>query len=246
MRSLDDPERAQEIQEILKRKFCLRRLYTETYRKFAECLRRSPSEGLALELGSGAGFLNQIMPEVLTSDVLPYPSVQQVLDASHLPFRNGSIRAIFMLNVFHHISNVEAFLAEAQRCLVVGGRVFIVDPHPGWISAPIYMYIHHEPYDPKAKDWIFPSTGPLTSANAALAWIVFQRDRQKLMDCFPKLKLELYRPHTPLRYWLCGGLRKWCILPPWSFTMATHLDSFLSGISPNFGSFVDIELVKTV
>jgi hypothetical protein len=53
-----------------------------------------------------------------------------------------------------------------------------------------------------------------------------------------------YRPHTPLRYWLAGGMRKWNLLPGGAYGLAKRFDQLLMRLSSNFGSFVDIELVK--
>ena len=241
---LDDPGRYDELRAILGKKPFLRRLYRETYQKFSECLNRCPREGIALELGSGAGFVKEVIPEMTTSDVLPYTGVDQVLDASALPFEDGSLRGIFMLNVFHHLPDSEKFLKEAERCLKPGARIFIVDQHLGWLSFWILKCGGHEPFSPDSKEWRFESTGPLSGANGALAWIVFRRDLEKLGRLCPALRLEKYEPHTPLRYWISGGLKFWSLTPGWSFGMATWVDRVLSRVHPDFGSFVDIELVK--
>ena len=245
MKALDSHTRLPHIRALLERKPSLRRLYEEVYRDYAACLERCPDRGVALELGSGAGFAKRIVPELVTSDVVPYEGVDEVVDATRLPFGGETLRFIGMLNVFHHIPDVEAFLGEAQRCLLPGGKIFIVDQHPGIISTPILRYLHHEPFDPGAESWRFESTGPLSGANGALAWIVFVRDRPRFRSCFPALCLCEYRPHTPLRYWMTGGLKRWNLLPGWAFGLASRLDRLLARLSPKLGSFVSIEIVKT-
>ena len=244
MQALDSHSRVSEIRAQIERKPSLKRLYQEIYEKYIECLNRCPNRGLALELGSGAGFPKQMVPELITSDILPYEGVDQVVDATQLPFEDQSIRFIGMVNVFHHISDTERFLQEAQRCLLPGGRLFIVDQHPGYISTPILRFIHHEPFDLRAASWGFESTGPLSGANGALAWIVFVRDRHKFQQLFPNLRLVRYSPHTPLRYWLSGGLKAWNLLPSPAFPWATRMDRILTRISSGLGSFVDIEVVR--
>jgi SAM-dependent methyltransferase len=185
------------------------------------------------------------MPEVVTSDVLPYAGVDRVVDASRLPFAAGELRAILMLNVLHHIADAEAFFREAQRCLVPGGRVFLVDQYLGWISTPILRHLHHEPCDPGAERWAFASSGPLSGANGALAWIVFERDRALFQRRFPRLEIASFRPHSPLRYFLAGGLKGWSLLPGAAFPLATALDAALSRWSPRWCSFLDVELLRT-
>jgi SAM-dependent methyltransferase len=184
------------------------------------------------------------VPEALTSDVLPYAGVDRVLDATRLPFADGELRAILMLNVLHHIADVEAFFGEAQRCLRRGGRVFLVDQNLGWISTPILRWLHHEPCDPQAREWAFASQGPLSGANGALAWIVFERDRARFEARFPQLAIASVRTHSPLRYFLAGGLKPWSLLPGAAFPLASALDRALTRLSPRLGSFLDVELVR--
>jgi SAM-dependent methyltransferase len=245
MDALDDPARSEHLRALITKKAALRCFYLEAYGKYRACLLRCPREGLALELGSGAGFVKEVLPEVITSDALSYSGVDRIVDARAMPFENRTLRAIFLLNVFHHVPDVEAFFREAQRCLMPGGRLLIIDQCRGWISTPILRFAHHEPFDPEAVEWSFPSRGPLSGANGALAWIVFERDRPRFERLFPSLRLVRIEPHSPLRYWLAGGLKAWTLLPGWAFPLATRLDDALLRLSPRLASFVDIELVMT-
>ena len=241
---LDDPARVRQLRELLGRKRFLRSLYEDFYRRFAAGLRLCPEKGLILELGSGAGFLKEFIAEVKTTDILPYDGIDLVVDAARMPFEDGSLRAICMLNVFHHLPDVEKFLLEAQRCLAPGGRVLMVDQYPGFISGPIYRHLHHERFDPDAETWSFASSGPLSGANGALAWIVFERDRARREALTPRLRLERYETSLPLSYWLAGGLKSWSLVPNWAAGSVKCLDALLLRLSPRFGSFVEIELVK--
>jgi len=241
---LNDPDRLNDIRSLIHRKKFLKQFYEEIYNKFRDCLQRAPIDGIALELGSGAGFIKDIIPEIITSDVIPYKGIDKVVDATKMPFADEGLRAILMFDVFHHIRDVEAFFNEAHRCLKPGGRIFIVDEYAGLISYPIYKYLHHEPYNAKAKEWRFESKGPLSDANGALSWIVFQRDQKKFQSLFPGLKVVNYEPHSPLRYWIAGGLKKWALAGEKAFPLVTRVDRLLTKISPRFGSFVDIEIVR--
>jgi SAM-dependent methyltransferase len=243
MSGLDDPARITELRQIIARKPALRAFYRDVYRRYAELLERCPP-GPALELGSGGGFVKDVVPDIVTSDVLPYDGVDRQVDAAAMPFPDASLRAICMLNVFHHIPDVAAFLREAERCLAPGGRVLIVDQYPGLIGGPIYRWLHHEPYDPRAADWHFPSSGPLSGANGALAWIVFARDRARFLREFPRLRLAAFRRHSPLGYWLAGGLERWSLVPGFLVPAARALDRALAAVAPGLSSFVDVELVR--
>jgi SAM-dependent methyltransferase len=241
---LDDPSRGDALRQTIARKPALQDFYRDVYARYAECIARTPPGGIALELGSGAGFAKDVLPELVTSDVLPYDGVDEVVDGTAMPFADGALRFIGMLNVFHHIPDPPAFLAEAQRCLMPGGRMLIVDQHCGWISKPILRHAHHEPFRPDADRWEFDSTGPLSGANGALAWIVFRRDQQRFARDYPGLELVRYAPHTPLRYWLAGGLKSWSLLGRRSGALARAADETLIRVAPDAGSFVDVEVVR--
>lgn len=243
--STDRPERFQQLRDTILRKAALRKIYRDTYSRYLQCVKNCADiPGSILELGSGGGFAKEIIPELITSDIIPYSGVDRVVDATSMPFADQSLRAILMFNVFHHIPNVEAFLREANRCLVPGGRLLIVDQYSGWISHWILKYFHHEGYDRHALSWSFTSEGPLSSANGALAWIVFFRDRKKFEALFPQLEIKELYPHSPLRYWLSGGLKDWSLLPMLIFPFLAALERILVRYAPSLASFVDIELVK--
>ena len=244
MERLDDPARASEIKKTIQEKSLLKSFYLDMYRRYAHCIARCPPTGAAVEIGSGCGFAKQIIPQIVTSDLISYPGIDCVINATKLPFRDLSLRAILMLNVFHHIPDVAAFLSEAERCLAPKGRLLIIDQHSGMISKHIYRHLHFEPYDRITPDWSFKSEGPLSGANGALPWIVFQRDHDRFARRYPSLELLSYRPHSPLKYWLSGGLRKISLVPPWMLWLVSKLDENLALKCPDLGSFVDIEIKK--
>ena len=244
MCELDAPGRIDELRALIGRKKFLKQFYEEVYKKYAQSLRSCPPDGIVLELGSGASSVKEYIPEVITSDTIPYSGVDLVVDATQMPFADQSLRAIFMMNVFHHIPDATLFLREASRCLKKGGRIFILDQHVSPLSKLIFKYAHHEPFDSKASEWRFASKGPLSGANGALAWIVFHRDFETFTSEFPDLKLLKYTPHSPLRYWISGGLKSWSLAPGFLFRLLTLLDRAVAKISSETCSFVDIEIVK--
>lgn len=241
---LDSPERYEEIRAAIEKKPALKRFYLEIYREYRRCLSNCPDHGLLLELGSGAGFAKDEIPGLVTSDIIPYPGVDLVLDGTRLPHADRSIRFICMTNVFHHVPDVGALLSEIERCLIPGGRALIADQHAGLFSRPILRRLHHEPFIPEAKEWAFRSEGPLSGANGALAWIVFRRDLHLFRRRFPGLQLIGYRQHSPLLYWLSGGLRKWSLVPARAVETVVAADRLLTRLWPDAGSFVHIELEK--
>jgi len=245
MSYLDCADRAHDLRQLILKKPALRLLYTKFYQRYVDCLERCPQTGLIVEIGSGAGFSKHIIPEIITTDILPYATVDICGDSMQMPFKDGSLRAIFMLNTLHHIPNVKRFFREARRCLRPNGRVLIVDQYLGWLSYWIFKFAHHEPFNPKTKTWAFNTTGPLSGANGALCWIIFYRDRKRFEQLFPDLCIHSITPHSPLCYWLAGGLKSWSLLPGSLFHLVSTLDDAMSRVVPPLSSFVDVELVRT-
>lgn len=173
--------------------------------------------GKIVELGSGAGFLKEMLPELLTSDFLRLPDLDLAAQAEALPFASGSLKTIFLIDVFHHIPRPRKFLAEAARCLRSGGAVIMVEPWRTAWSGFVYRNFHHETFNPDARTWEFPSSGPLSGANGALPWIVFERDRAIFEHEFPEMQIASIQLHTPLVYLLSGGFSLPTVVPNFSF-----------------------------
>jgi hypothetical protein len=66
-----------------------------------------------VEPGSGGGFAQRIIPELITTDILSYDGVDRVVDATRMPFQDRSVRFFGMLNIFHHIPDVAAFWGKS-------------------------------------------------------------------------------------------------------------------------------------
>lgn len=213
--SLDSPETTRLRLEIIAGKPFLRGIYEEWYAALARCV--PDGSGRVLELGSGAGFLEAFVPDVVRSEIFPCPGIAVVLDACHMPVRPASLRAIVMTDVLHHVPDVRAFLREATAAVRPGGVVAMVEP---WVSAwsrAVYGRLHHEPFVPEAPRWEFDATGPLSSANGALPWIVFERDRGTFEREFPEWRIETVQPMMPFRYLVSGGVSMRSLMPAWSF-----------------------------
>ena len=226
--AIDAPETTELRRRIVREKGFLRRLYAEWYRRIAEQLPAVP--GSVVELGSGAGFMDEFIDGLVTSEVFPTPHASVLLDGAALPFRDASLRAIVMTDVFHHIPAPRAFLAEAQRCIKPGGRILMIEPWvTGWSSF-VYRRFHHEPFHAGAETWEFPSTGPLSGANSALPWIVFERDRKTLESEFASLRVRVIQPTMPIAYLLSGGVALRAFAPGWAYPLCRALESGLAPV----------------
>jgi len=212
---LDDPRTTALRKQIIQGKPFLRKIYEDWYGWLAAQV--PAGEGGILELGSGGGFFSDFARGVITSDIFTVPGIQCVLDGQQLPFDDGALKAIVMTNVLHHVPNVRRFFGEAQRCLRPGGVVAMIEPWVTPFSRIIYTKLHHEPFEPEATAWEFPSSGPLSSANDALPWICLSRDRGVFEREFAGLAVERVEPILPLRYLCSGGVAMRSLLPGWTY-----------------------------
>ena len=123
---VDDPATTELRKQIITSKPFLKAIYDEWYTMFA---RELPlGEGLAVELGSGGGYAAQLLPGLITSDVFVSVGIQVMCNAQAMPFADGTLRAIVMTNVLHHIPKVSLFFAEATRCLRPEGKILMIEP----------------------------------------------------------------------------------------------------------------------
>lgn len=219
--AVDDPRTTALRQRIIRGKPFLKALYREWY---GLLLSRAPRGGRILELGSGAGFLRDMAPEVITSEVFPTLGVMLVADGRQLPLACAGLDAIVMTDVFHHIPDVAAFLAEAARCVRPGGRLVMIEPWLTPWSQWVYRNLHSEPFEP-AAGWAIPSSGPLSGANGALPWIVFHRDRSHFQEAFPDWHLVAIEPMMPFSYLLSGGVSLRNMMPGWSYPLCRMLEA---------------------
>lgn len=162
--------------------------------------------GARVEIGSGAGIIKMHYPDVLTSDLKALPFVDVQLRAEALPFAARSLRAIYAVNVFHHLGDPRRFFGEALRALATGGGVVLIEPYHGPVARWLFPRLHaSEGYDPDAADWN-SACGPMSGANQALSYVVFERDRSLFEREFPAFELVALRPHTHVAYLASGGV----------------------------------------
>ncbi len=233
---LDDPKTTALRREIIKSKPFLKKIYDEWYATLAHDL--PAGEGRVLELGSGAGYLREFVPDVITSEVFTCAGIDVVLDGQRMALPDDSLRAIVMTDVFHHLPNVRLFFGEATRTVREGGVVAMIEPWVSRWSRLIYTKLHHEPFRPEAQQWEFPPSGPLSGANGALPYIVFERDRAIFEREFPQWRIEKVEPFMPLRYLLSGGVSMRSLAPGFSYGAIRAMESLTGGAGAMFAHIV--------
>jgi SAM-dependent methyltransferase len=237
--SVDDPRTTLLRRDIIQDKAFLRVLYSEWYERILKIL---PKKNDVLELGSGAGFLQEILPGVITSEVFETPRVKLITDACHLPLSDKSIDAIVMTDVFHHIPDVDGFFLEATRCIRPGGKIVMIEPWRTSWSEWVYTHLHSEPFSSDGG-WKIPGIGPLSGANGALPWIVFQRDKALFEAQYPQWRIKNIEPMMPFSYLLSGGVSMRGLVPGWMYRPIRVFEQVLS--QKYWAMFALIELERS-
>jgi SAM-dependent methyltransferase len=239
---LDDPRATLAHREIILQKPFLKKLYVNWYHVFIKKT-QAIKNGIHLEIGSGGGFYKEINPEVITSDILNLPTVDNVFSAEAMPFKNNELASIVMLNVFHHIPKPYLFLKEAQRTLINGGKIIMIEPANSNLGRFIYKHFHHEPFDEKGAREI-EAGNPLSNSNQALPFIYFERDLEIFKKEFPHLIIKSISYHTPFLYIISGGVSRSAMLPVFLFKLIKGFEWLLSPFSKQLGLFCTVELEK--
>jgi SAM-dependent methyltransferase len=244
IKDLDDPATTLLHAKVIQKKPFLRKLYIDFYKQFEKVV-SDPEEKVLVELGSGAGFIKEVISNAITSDILDLPNVDKVFSALEMPFERASVDAFVMFDVLHHITVPRAFFGEALRCLKIGGRIVMIEPANTLWSRFIYKNFHHERFDTQAKWELDPrKAGPLSHGNGALPWIIFSRDRRIFEREFPSLRIVRMRNHTPLRYLLSGGLTLRQLVPSFTYPAIKAIEYALFPVNNLLGMFQTIELEK--
>ncbi len=239
---LDDPNASLAHRDIILKKPFLKRLYNDWYLIFI-IKSKEIKNGKYLEIGSGGGFLKDVFPEVITSDILILPNVDLIFTAEEIPFKENELASIVMLNVFHHIPKPHLFLKEAQRTLIKGGKIIMTEPANSSLARFIYKRFHHEPFDEKGQREI-KAGNPLSNSNQALPYIYFERDLDLFKKDFPSLKINSIKYHSPFSYIISGGVSRSAMLPFFMYNFVKGIEWLFSPFYKQIGLFCTIEIEK--
>jgi SAM-dependent methyltransferase len=163
---------------VWRRKPGLRAVYRRYFRRLrAEFVAGWP----VVEIGSGPGFLKEFCPDIVSTDVLPNPYADRVIDAAAMPFAAGEVGTVVLVDVFHHLPRPDLFLEEVARVLKPHGRLLMIEPWMGLAGWLFHRFIHHEDCDlsvhPEAP-WGEDSKDPM-AGNAALPYLYFRAGGQR-------------------------------------------------------------------
>ena len=114
----------------------LRLIYADFFARIIHLI-DPQTPGHIVEIGSGIGNLKSQLPQAICTDLFPNPWIDVVCDAYELPFSDGSVSHLILLDVFHHLRAPGLFFKEARRVLAPGGRVILLEPYMSWLSFPV-------------------------------------------------------------------------------------------------------------
>ena len=211
----------------------VKRCYDDWYARLLRDADSVPQTGVVLELGSGGSYLKDLRPSIVTSDV-EENIADRVIDGRKLPFPNDSVQAIFLTHVFHHIPDTDAFLKEAQRTLVSGGVISMIEVAHTPFARFFFGNFHHEPYDDRRREWSFAQKDSMMDCNQALSWMIFVRDRAEFERRYPALKIESLTLIPWFTYFISGGVTSPYLIPNFMNRFLIGLENLLQPIAPIF------------
>jgi len=233
---IDGEERLLAHTRVLARKPMLLDVFRELHRIMNDADIRwfGDVPGQRVEIGAGVAAMRNSYPDVLATDIVAGTGVDQVLDAQAMDFEDGGVRAIFGQNSFHHLPEPRRFFNELQRVIRPGGGAVLIEPFHGPLASLLYPRLFRsEGFDKSATAWETPMDGPMSGANQALSYVVFQRDRAAFEAEFPKLTVAEVRPLTSaIRYLMSGGLNFRQLAPDWSMGGLRGLERALAPLAP--------------
>jgi SAM-dependent methyltransferase len=194
----------------------LRACYSDWYGLIRKHL-PAASLGPWIEIGSGPGFAKELIPELTLTDIVQAPWHERQVSAEVLPFEEGTVGALVLFDVLHHVAVPTVFLHEADRVLRLGGRIVLVEPYVSPLSHVVYNRFHEEPailsVDPFAQTATDADKDPFTS-NQAIPTLLFSRGGgRRFEQAFPNLAVTHLRRFAGLAYPATGGFNRGPLLP---------------------------------
>ena len=207
--SVDGLDRFHAHRAVLARKRMIREVFDEFHQHFVTLdAQYLQGQGDVIELGAGVYPVRETVPGVIATDVVAAPHLDRVLDAGAMDLPDGSVRAFYLQNVFHHFPQPAAFFSELDRVLVPGGGAILIEPAAGALASALYPRLFaSEGYDKRAPGWESEVGGPMSGANQALSHLVFDRDIARFNAEHPGLRV-VHRDVLGnwVRYLMSGGL----------------------------------------
>ncbi len=204
-----------------------------------------------LEIGSGVSPLHRFHPNVITSDILDLNHLDHVFDCHEIAdfdaIPDGSLDAITLTNVLHHLGSPVGFLRSAAVKLKPGrGQVIATEPFLSKLSTFIYRHIHHEPVELDIPEPVLSDIqGPLSSANSALPWLIFHGNRGWEASLQEVYNISPPAYFSSLSYMATGGISRRLPIPEFLYRPLFAADLAVSRLLPKLtASFFTIRMTR--
>lgn len=248
-RGVDNTRIEQEVQvdaSRIRKNVMLEEIYRDVYTRIAGELpaREFPR---VLEIGSGGGFLRDVLPHVVTSECAGARGIDRVIDACAIDrdVERESLDALVAFDVFHHLPDVTGFLRGLESVLRVGGRLVMVEPWFTPVGQWLWRVIHHEPVILDPDDWSVVGEGRLGGANGRLPTSVFRDSPSRFAREFPRLRVKKVEPFHKWLYLVSGGLTLNTRIPRAIARRLLAADRATRGADDRFGVFALIVVERT-
>lgn len=101
-------------------------------------------KGRVLDAGCGAGLYKRIINKrndviCVGADIIESKHVDIVTNLESLQFDDGEFDYVYSMQVWEHLENLDAVVAELQRVLKPAGELYC--------TVPFFWPLHYEPYD---------------------------------------------------------------------------------------------------
>jgi SAM-dependent methyltransferase len=227
-------------------KALLRKIYEGFHRQILRSCRQD-LDGLTVEIGSGLGQIKDIIPNCITTDVLPNPWLDRIENGYRLSFENESIANLILFDVWHHLRYPGTALLEFRRALAAGGRLIIFDPCMSLLGLLVYGMFHHEPVGLRRPvTWFAPEGWDPEQADyyaaASNAWRIFCR-----LSCIQLSGWRVVHVQraAALSYVASGGFRAVQLYPSILLPMLQRIDAILDRFPALFATRLLVVLEKT-
>jgi len=235
-------ERFERHRRVWSENRALRALNADLYARVAAELPPA-ALGRRVELGSGPGFARAFIPGIELTDLVRAPWHDGEMSAEALPFADGSVGALVLFDVLHHLPSPRRFFAEAVRVLAPGGRVVMCEPYISALSYPVYKFLHDEPLDMGADPLALhdgegrqDARDPF-DANQGIPTLLFGRGQAAFAQAFPELSIQRIQHLSGFSCPASGGFSHGPFLP-WSLWSLLHrLDAGLPAAVTRWTAF---------
>lgn len=205
------PNALDHYRAVWEQKPVLRTVYNDIFERIAgRCV-----PGTTLEIGGGIGNLKERIDDLISSDIQFAPWLDIAADAQKLPFADGALSNIVMLDVLHHVEFPALLFREASRVLRPGGRIIMAEPGITFGSTLFYRLLHHEPVqmdaDPLLEGLPDRNRDPYDS-NQAIPTLLATSYRNQFHAKFPDLTISETEWFSFVAYPFSGGFKSWSLI----------------------------------